>query len=506
MKIWHRILFFLLSNVSGLVWSAEITEIRPKTECEAFFADFFEELPLEMRHEISKHFLPSHLIELGERTKDRYGASKQYLLKHIYKVLSAYPELTQQVVRDILYTNAWLVQEFYNHSDYLTLFRKTIESMPNNKDSEGKSDNGQGREAILSSLKDQHFIDETSTALNRSCDLVRLLQSNTPKATLEQIQSCIDAGALVNVLVPWGVHHNALSYIMEDCSRRSHDPAAWLSIIKRLVLRGAGVNFRGTYNVPLMCCMRGAEISSNTGDACLEAAQFMLDHGAKVDAKDNTNQTVLMRAVMSKDTHMARLLMRYGADVNAQDDAGDTPLSYAAYFGADEYLTKELIAHGACVDIANNEGEIPLFRCEPEFRSGFLEQMKQLLSANKDTVHWRNKQGETPLMKYYRQPELVRLLLEHGADQDAQDNYGRTISMRIAEECAAFPPCSMLSLLLKYKVNLSIRNKDGKTAYEIAKKAYDDRWLESSVPLYFLPETDREGGDWVEIGDKIYPA
>jgi ankyrin repeat protein len=75
-----------------------------------------------------------------------------------------------------------------------------------------------------------------------------------------------------------------------------------------------------------------------------EAARLLLDAGAQVDARDSTGHTPLFQAVWSSrgrgDT--IRLLRAYGADPHAQNSRGTSPLRLArviANFNVRQYFS-----------------------------------------------------------------------------------------------------------------------------------------------------------------------
>ncbi|HPG56700.1 MAG TPA: ankyrin repeat domain-containing protein [Candidatus Wallbacteria bacterium] len=79
----------------------------------------------------------------------------------------------------------------------------------------------------------------------------------------------------------------------------------------------------------------------------LEAVKTLLTQGASVDARDANGNTCLITAVRrKKNADLINLLIDNGADVNAQNPAGDSALTVAAAAcGAD--IIDKLVAHGA---------------------------------------------------------------------------------------------------------------------------------------------------------------
>ena len=75
--------------------------------------------------------------------------------------------------------------------------------------------------------------------------------------------------------------------------------------------------------------------------------------------------TPLSRAVLSNYKDVVAVLIAKGADVNAPDGIGLTPLHYAsmAVYG-DTAIVQELLAAGARRDIKNPEGHTPLQTAE----------------------------------------------------------------------------------------------------------------------------------------------
>jgi ankyrin repeat protein len=129
----------------------------------------------------------------------------------------------------------------------------------------------------------------------------------------------------------------------------------------------------------------------------------LLAAGAPPDTRDADQWTPLMTLAdndgsLSVDdsgapdvqSTVARLLVRYGADVDAVNNHGWTALMYASHSGLYN-MVDLLLRHGASVSIADAEGRTPLMTASL----------------------WRNN-------------DIVALLLRNCADPNAKDRHGHT--------------------------------------------------------------------------------
>jgi hypothetical protein len=92
-------------------------------------------------------------------------------------------------------------------------------------------------------------------------------------------------------------------------------------------------------------------------------AQRAISWGANVNAKDDNGQTPLYKANKGHaGITMTKFLIDKGADINTKDDDGNTPLHIAAKQTGDDSLevVKYLIKKGAKVNAKNNNGKTPL--------------------------------------------------------------------------------------------------------------------------------------------------
>ena len=109
----------------------------------------------------------------------------------------------------------------------------------------------------------------------------------------------------------------------------------------------------GRYTFPLLAAL---------GEDHIEVAKLLLEHGANIDARNTTGETILIKALSQSRRNLVNIvtfLLQYGADVNARDDTLTTPLHLAEYGGEFE-VAEILIEYGADVNSQNNDGKTPL--------------------------------------------------------------------------------------------------------------------------------------------------
>jgi ankyrin repeat protein len=141
---------------------------------------------------------------------------------------------------------------------------------------------------------------------------------------------------------------------------------------------------------------------------------------------------LLHDAAQAWDIERVRLLLSFGAEVNARNfEGGHPPLYYAANHvdltrPADgKAVAETLIRHGAEVNV--HSGPIRGSPLHTAARRDNVVVARVLLSAGADSEA-RDIKGETPLRRALncRQPGMIELLLAHGANPDAPDKRGVT--------------------------------------------------------------------------------
>jgi len=165
-----------------------------------------------------------------------------------------------------------------------------------------------------------------------------------------------------------------------------------------------------------------------TGEMVAEADEVGKELPEK--CKANLNKC-LFGAAKEGDLDAVKSLIEKGADINAKDSDGRTPLMYASSYGYTE-IVKLLIEKGAYVDAKDPKGWTSL--------------MYAVFDGNTETV---------------------KLLIEKGADVNAKSDFGCWTSLILA---ARDGNTEIVKLLIGKGADLSLKTEDGKTALDLARE------------------------------------
>jgi len=221
------------------------------------------------------------------------------------------------------------------------------------------------------------------------------------------------------------------------------------------------------------------------------AVKRLLRSGANPNAADEIGQTPLH---MANRFDVATILLKHGADPNIKTKHdGRTPLHYAA---ADGYLTivSILLKYGAIVDVKDNYGKTPLYLATNNAHTDVVSYLlKKRANPNTQDEKWnktplhlasynneiiiaklllrygadpniRDVFRKTPL-HYARGHELATLLIRSGADPNARDVYDRTPLHYAVEE----RNIDVIKALLRH-ADLTVEDREGKTPMDLARE------------------------------------
>lgn len=167
--------------------------------------------------------------------------------------------------------------------------------------------------------------------------------------------------------------------------------------------------------------------------------------------------TRLHDAALYNNINLAKILLKKGADINAQNKDGYTPLHVAARLGSFDVL-KGLLDNRADIEVKSKHDETALFlaACEESGKS------LQILLEHGANIDFPNKSGETPLHNavIQRNTNATKVLLQQRAKVDAKSKYGST-PILIATENG---DTDMVQLLLDHGAKINVQTEIGNTA------------------------------------------
>ena len=155
-------------------------------------------------------------------------------------------------------------------------------------------------------------------------------------------------------------------------------------------------------------------------------------NGANVNAKDKDGRTPLMSSEVLRDPEKLRVLLNAKANVNAKDKNGQTALMEAishSYLAseANPEVIEALLDAGANVNAKDKDGRTALMQLGP---IGPMEMIVRLLLSAGADVNAKDKNGRTALMNEDLSLDGMRLLIRAGADVNAKDKNGETPLIR----------------------------------------------------------------------------
>ena len=173
--------------------------------------------------------------------------------------------------------------------------------------------------------------------------------------------------------------------------------------------------------------VQGLVDAAGRGD--VEAVRSLLDDGADVDERRGDGRTAVTAAALGDHVEVARVLIAAGADVDLQDSDRNNPLLVTGETGSVAML-REVLRGDPDLGATNRYGGVALI---PASDRGHVEYVRAILSETEIDVDHVNRLGWTALLEAVilgdggpDHVEIVRLLLDAGADRSIADRDGVT--------------------------------------------------------------------------------
>jgi cytohesin len=174
-----------------------------------------------------------------------------------------------------------------------------------------------------------------------------------------------------------------------------------------------------------------------------------------VFSKDEASgRTPLHIAADRGQVELVEFLLAHGADVNAKDNDGYTPLYLAAVVSGNEEAAKLLLAHQARYTIFEVAS------------AGDLERVQRLVQQNPAVVFSKDSSSTTPLHEaaWHGCADVVKFLIAKGADVNARNAFGMTPLHMAAHGKSR----QVVQCLLDNQADINAANRDGDTPLEAA--------------------------------------
>mgnify|MGYP000075882569 CR=1 FL=1 len=201
---------------------------------------------------------------------------------------------------------------------------------------------------------------------------------------------------------------------------------------------------------------------------------YLLERGADINANDTNGLTPLMNAVKGGNYELVKRLLAHDADADALDNDHWTALMHAAWLNEPKMIRTIAAGYGAKVDLIEKLSHNTALGLAVQ--KGKTLAVVALLDSSANPNITMGKAEYTPLMLAANLGHLpaAQVLLQYKAEVDMANSGGVTALM-IA---AANDNADLFSLILKSGADPFLKNGQGKTAFDIATRRGAEQVLE----------------------------
>ncbi|KAI7760689.1 hypothetical protein LZL87_007901 [Fusarium oxysporum] len=249
-------------------------------------------------------------------------------------------------------------------------------------------------------------------------------------------------------------------------------------------------------------------ISLATSNGHAETVEFLLNVGADPNTCGIKDEPILFLAAENCDEKLTKLLLERGASAKAKNRLRKTPLHRAAERGGPVAIMEALLRYGAEIDARDDRGRTPLILA---LIYASIDEIGLLIGQGAD-VTAQDEEDETCLHQAMKRGnetlEIVRLLLENGARADARNRSGQTCLHSFARRGAVIPSTSdLIQLVTSRGTDLNTNDNIGDTPLHIMTKYrhVDDLSTFVDLPGLDLNARNRLGKTPLHVAAFTYP-
>lgn len=238
----------------------------------------------------------------------------------------------------------------------------------------------------------------------------------------------------------------------------------------------------------------------------MEAFEFLLEEGAELESKNSYGMTPFIYAASREEPEFLSMLYEAGAKVDEQDYYDWNALHYAARYGRTENY-KNLLTWGVPEDLITIQGynmaHVSLQKGDMEHTGFLLERGFELtqptdngeylihLAGSDEAFRYiienyeydlNSKDGQGNSFLHFAQSMglsggLIREMLKEGADPNLRNSKGATPLMYSVKDL------DLVKLLLEFGADKAVKDVDGDTAYDYLDYYYEDEYDPEVVEL-----------------------